>query len=95
MTTSEQETTITYDLGEKKVRIFSAIRRDQRRLEKAGLRPLPKGSVESGLFYCVSLDQFRWRVQLTKRTISPARKLELSRALKARRASVKAVSASS
>ena len=57
----ELETTITYDMGEKVVRIFSAIRRDQRRIEKVGIKPYA-GDPGRGLMYKVPLSRLRWRV---------------------------------
>ena len=57
----ELETTITYDMGEKVVRIFSAIRRDQTKIEKVGIKPC-YGSPEHGLGYKIPLSRLKWRV---------------------------------
>ena len=66
MLETEQETTITYDKAEKIVRIFTAWPKDQHKLEKAGIKPTD-GTPEKGLFYSISLSQFKWRVQLVPR----------------------------
>jgi hypothetical protein len=65
MLPEETETTITYDKGQQVVRIFSAWPRDQRKIERAWVRPI-KGEPQTGLFYELPLTQFRWRIQLAK-----------------------------
>ena len=57
----ELETTITYDMGEKVVRIFSAIRRDQSKIEKVGIKPT-YGTVDHGFGYQIPLSRLKWRV---------------------------------
>lgn len=64
MELGEQETTITYDKAESLVRVFSAIRRDQTKLQKAGLTPL-YGSATRGYGYTVPLSRLRWRITST------------------------------
>ena len=61
MEKAECETTITYDMEERVVRIFSAIKRDQTRLNKAGIKPY-LGRPERGYFYKVPMSRLRWRV---------------------------------
>ena len=61
MELAERETTITYDMEEQVVRIFSAIRRDQTKLNKAGIRPY-LGTADRGLFYKVPMSRLKWRV---------------------------------
>ena len=61
MIPDEQETTITYDMGEKLVRIFSAIRRDQTKIEKVGIKPT-YGDPTRGLGYEIPLSRLKWRV---------------------------------
>lgn len=61
MEKSEQETTITYDEDQKLVRLFTAIRRDQGRLKRAGV--LPTGEDKwGGMSYEVPLTRFKWRI---------------------------------
>jgi hypothetical protein len=57
----EQETTITYDEDQKLVRIFTAIRRDQGRLKRAGVLPVNEDRW-GGMSYIVPLNRLRWRV---------------------------------
>lgn len=61
MEKAEYETTITYDLEEKVVRLFSAIKRDQTKLSKAGFTPT-YGTLARGFGYKVPLSRFRWRI---------------------------------
>ena len=61
MDKAEQETTLTYDMGERVVRVFSAIKRDQNRLEKAGVKPY-RGTPGRGFFYRMPMSRLRWRV---------------------------------
>lgn len=61
MEKGELETTITYDKEEQVVRIFSAIRRDQGKLKRAGIQPL-NGSTRRGFNYKVPLSRFKWRI---------------------------------
>ena len=61
MEKSEQETTITYDEEQKLVRIFSAIRRDQTKVEKMGFKPT-YGSAARGFGYEVPMSRLKWRV---------------------------------
>lgn len=64
MERSEQETTITYDDEQKLVRIFSAIRRDQGRLKRAGVLPI-REDAWGGMSYEVPLARLRWRIAST------------------------------
>ena len=64
MERSEQETTITYDMEQQVVRIFSAIRKDQGRLKRAGI--LPTNESANGYFYNVPLNRLRWRITTGK-----------------------------
>jgi hypothetical protein len=57
----EQETTITYDLDERKVRLFTAVRRDQGRLKRAGVLPI-REDAWGGMSYEVPLARFKWRI---------------------------------
>ena len=68
----EMETTFTYSKQDQTVHVFSAWPRDQRRIERAGVKPTA-GDPESGLFYRIKLDQFRWRIVPDgyKRVVSP------------------------
>lgn len=77
MSPNEQETTFTYDSGQKIVRIFSARPVDQRKIERAGFKPLAsKGNVDTGLFYEVPLARFTWRIKpICGAVKSPARVL--------------------
>lgn len=61
MERSEQETTITYDMQDQVVSIFSAIRRDQRKVEKMGFKPT-YGTAERGFGYKVPMSRLKWRV---------------------------------
>lgn len=61
MEKSELETTITYDMEQKLVRIFSAIKRDQSKLRKAGFHP-KYGTAVRGFGYEVPLVRFKWRL---------------------------------
>jgi hypothetical protein len=61
MEKAEQETTMTYDLEAKTVDVFSAIRRDQSRLQRAGIKPT-YGTAARGFGYRVPLSRFKWRV---------------------------------
>ena len=75
MELGERETTITYDLDQKLVRIFSAIRKDQAKLRKAGIQP-KYGNGRDGFNYHVDLACFKWRIQkptlpMAKRKLSP------------------------
>lgn len=65
MLNSERETTITYDLEEQVVRVFTAIKRDQTRLEKAGIQP-HAGDPTSGLFYRFPLSRLFWKARPVK-----------------------------
>lgn len=67
----ERETTIVYNMAESHVMIFSAIRRDQTRLEKAGFKPT-YGTAEHGFGYRVPLSLFRWGIRGKKRPGNPA-----------------------
>ena len=58
---SEQETTITYDLEQQRVRIFSAIRRDQGKLRRSSILPYHEDKW-GGMSYEVPLNRFKWRV---------------------------------
>ena len=62
MTEAEQETTMTWDSEQKRVRIFSARPRDQGILSRAGVKP-SKGTKSQGFFYDVPLARFRWGVR--------------------------------
>jgi len=63
---AETETMITYDKSLQIVRIFSAWPKDQRKIERAGVKPCG-GHPKTGLFYRLPLAQFKWRIQLVKR----------------------------
>ena len=64
MTPAETETTIVYDKEQQLARIFTAWLRDQRKLEKAGVRPVAgRGTPETGLFYEVPLARLFWKVR--------------------------------
>ena len=65
MEKAEMETTITYDVEEKLVRIFSAIRRDQGKLKRAGILPIHEDRW-GGMSYDVPLNRFKWRVTTGK-----------------------------
>lgn len=58
---SELETTITYDMEQQVARIFSAIRRDQTKIEKMGFKPV-YGTPARGFGYEVPMSRLRWRV---------------------------------
>lgn len=58
----ERETTITYDMGEQVVRIFSVIGKDQRKLAKNGVKPY-KGTEKLGFFYKIPLIKFKWGIR--------------------------------
>lgn len=60
MEKSELETTITYDMDQKLVRIFSAIRRDQTKVEKMGFKPVYGD--DRGYGYEVPLTRLKWRI---------------------------------
>lgn len=62
MLLAERETTITYDMEEKVVRIFSSVRKDQNKVEKMGFKPV-YGDVEQGFGYRIPLDRFKWGVR--------------------------------
>lgn len=70
MIPDEQETTITYDNGQKIVRIFSARQADWTKLKKAGVNPL-KGTQARGFFYEIPLARLFWKVRKLK---DPAKK---------------------
>lgn len=61
MERAEMETTITYDMDERLVRLFSAIKRDQNKLAKAGFKPT-YGTLARGLGYEVPLNRLKWRI---------------------------------
>ena len=61
MEKAELETTITYDMAEQVVRIFSAIRRDQTKVEKMGFKPT-YGSATRGFGYLVPMMRLKWRI---------------------------------
>jgi hypothetical protein len=61
MELGEKETTITYDMQDKLVRIFTAVRRDQTRLSKAGIQP-KYGNGRAGWNYQIPLSRFKWRI---------------------------------
>ena len=61
MERSELETTITYDMDQQVARIFSAIRRDQTKIEKMGFKPV-YGTAARGFGYEVPMSRLRWRV---------------------------------
>ena len=61
MERSEQETTITYDMEQQVARIFSAIRRDQTKVEKMGFNPT-YGSEARGFGYEVPMSRLKWRI---------------------------------
>lgn len=65
MTPEETETTMTYDKGRQLVQIFTAWPKDQRKLERAGLKPL-RGEPDTGLFYEVPLNRLKWRIRATQ-----------------------------
>jgi len=60
----EQETTITYDMEEQVVNIFTAIRRDIGKLKRAGITPT-YGTTRRGFGYKVPLSRFKWRIAAT------------------------------
>jgi hypothetical protein len=61
----EQETTITYDLEGQQAHIFSAIRRDQGRLKRAGILPISEDKW-GGMSYIVPITRLKWRVTTGK-----------------------------
>lgn len=61
MEKAELETTITYDMAERVVRIFSAIRRDQGKLRRAGITP-KYGTADRGYGYEVPIMRLKWRI---------------------------------
>jgi hypothetical protein len=65
MELAERETTITYDLGEKLVRIFSAVPRDQKRLERSGILP-SRDNGHGGFSYQVPMDRLAWKIRPSK-----------------------------
>lgn len=65
MTKAEHETTVTYDMEDQLVRIFSSIGRDQGKLKRAGFTPV-YGTPARGFGYVVPLARFRWRVTTGK-----------------------------
>ena len=71
MEKAELETTITYDMDERVVRIFSAIRRDQGKLRRAGITP-KYGTAARGYGYEVPIMRLKWRITSgVKRTARP------------------------
>ncbi len=64
-TRDEQETTLTYDSGEKLVRIYSARPTDINKLRKAGVKPV-RGTEAKGYFYILPLDRLGWRIRPPK-----------------------------
>ena len=74
MSPEETETTITYDKGQQLVRIFTAWPKDQRKLERAGIKPT-KGDPETGLSYEMPLNKLKWKtvgiLGHKKRVMSP------------------------
>ncbi len=81
MEKSEQETTITYDLDQQLVRIFSAIRRDQTKVEKMGFKPT-YGNERGGFGYLLPVSRLRWRVtsgKVSNRGFASRSKLESPR----------------
>jgi hypothetical protein len=62
----ERETTITYSDGDELVSIFSARKRDQTRLKRAGIMP-KRGDKSTGLCYEVPLARFTWLVRAKAR----------------------------
>ena len=73
MTPAETETTLTYDKEQQTVRIFTAWPKDQRKIERAGFKPV-NGTPSTGLSYAVPLNKLKWRIQgstvRTKRILS-------------------------
>lgn len=61
----EQETTLTYDSGEKLVRIYSARPTDINKLRRAGVKPTD-GTEAKGYFYKIPLDRLGWRIRPPK-----------------------------
>lgn len=61
MEKAELETTITYNMEERLVRLFSAIKRDQTKLRKAGFAPT-YGTAARGYGYEVPLTRLKWRI---------------------------------
>lgn len=61
MEKAELETTITYDMEERMARIFSAIKRDQTKLAKAGFKP-EYGTAARGYGYKVPMTRLKWRI---------------------------------
>lgn len=57
----ELETTITYDRGSPVANIFTAIRRDQSKLKRAGISP-SYGNARRGFGYKVPLSRLKWRI---------------------------------
>ena len=62
MLRAEEETTMTWDSEQQMVRIFSARRRDQGKLRRAGIEPV-RGSLKTGLCYELPLNRLVWRVR--------------------------------
>ena len=62
MTPAETETTLTYDKDQQLVRIFSAWPKDQRKIERAGFKPL-HGNPNTGLSYEIPLNKLKWRLE--------------------------------
>ena len=61
MERAEMETTITYDMEDRLVRLFSAIKRDQTKLAKAGFKPT-YGTATRGFGYELPLNRLKWRI---------------------------------
>ena len=61
-TQDERETTITYDSGERVVRIYSSRPADQARLRRAKVEPYD-GSPLQGFRYKVPLNRLSWRIK--------------------------------
>ena len=58
----EQETTLTYDSGERVVRIYTSRPSDLSKLRRAGIKPLD-GNDFNGFRYTVPLKRLSWRIK--------------------------------
>ena len=61
-TQDERETTITYDSGERLVRLYSSRPADIARLRRAGVKPVA-GSDKQGYRYVLPLNRLSWRIR--------------------------------
>jgi len=68
MKREEQETTVTYNMADQMVHVYSSVLRDQNKLKRAGISTA-YGNLKTGFGYRIPLSRFRWGVRVLERRV--------------------------